>query len=148
MKRRKVFIINGPNLNLLGKREPEVYGKKTLGDLCSMLKKEAKKRGIVVRFYQSNHEGRIVDRIQSLLGSRYLGIIINPGALTHYSIAVRDALKAVDLPAVEVHLSDIESREEFRKRSVIRDVCKAQVRGLGFEGYVKALDILTGRGTA
>jgi len=142
MKKRKIFVLNGPNLNLLGKREPEVYGTESLFNLLKMLRRRAKERGIVLRTYQSNHEGKIIDRIHTLLGKGYLGIIINPGALTHYSYALRDAIKAVGLPAVEVHLSDIDRREDFRKVSVVRDVCIGQVKGLGPEGYVRALDLL------
>jgi 3-dehydroquinate dehydratase-2 len=142
MKRIKVFVLNGPNLNLIGKREPEVYGTGSLNELLRMLKRRAKERGAVVYTYQSNHEGSIIDRIHTLPRRNYKGIIVNPGALTHYSYALRDALKAVGLPAVEVHLSDIEKREDFRKVSVIRDVCIAQVKGLGPQGYVKALELL------
>jgi len=142
MKKRKVFVLNGPNLNLLGKREPELYGTESLSGLLTMLRRRAKENGIVLRTYQSNHEGKIIDRIHALLGKGYLGIIINPGALTHYSYTLRDAIKAVGLPAVEVHLSDIDAREDFRKVSVVRDVCIAQVKGLGPEGYVRALDLL------
>jgi 3-dehydroquinate dehydratase-2 len=139
---RKVFLINGPNLNLLGTREPDVYGSATLRQIERMLKAEARKRGIRIGVYQSNHEGDIIDAIQRLPARGYIGLIINPGAFTHYSYAIRDAIKAVGLPAVEVHLSDIEKREEFRKTSVIREVCVDQVKGQGPQGYVKALEIL------
>ena len=145
MKKRKVFVLNGPNLNLLGEREPEVYGTESLSGVLAMLRKRAKERGVVIKAYQSNHEGKIIDRIQSLLGKEYLGIIINPGALTHYSYALRDALKAVGLPAVEVHLSEIDAREDFRRISVVKDVCIAQIKGIGPEGYVRALDLLVDR---
>jgi 3-dehydroquinate dehydratase-2 len=142
MNQKKVYVLNGPNLNLLGKREKEVYGTGSLGELLRMLKRRAKELGIVIRAYQSNHEGSIIDRIHALVDKNYIGIIINPGALTHYSYALRDALAAVGLPAVEVHLSDIEAREDFRKVSVIKGVCIAQVKGLGPEGYVRALELL------
>ncbi len=144
---KKVFLVNGPNLNLLGRREPGIYGTGSLKDLISTLRKKAKERGVRLRTYQSNHEGKLIDRLHrlrsgSFAGRRFIGIIINPGALTHYSYALRDALTAVGLPAVEVHLSDIERREEFRKVSVIREVCIGQVKGMGPEGYVRALQML------
>jgi len=139
---RKIFLINGPNLNLLGTREPDVYGSTTLRQIVQMLKAEARKRGVRIGAYQSNHEGSIIDVIQRLPAKGYSGLIINPGAFTHYSYAIRDAIKATGLPTVEVHLSDIEKREEFRKISVIREVCIDQVKGLGPQGYVKALEIL------
>ena len=139
---RKIFVINGPNLNLLGTREPDVYGSTTLRQIVQMLKAEARKRGVRIGAYQSNHEGSIIDVIQRLPVKGYSGLIINPGAFTHYSYAIRDAIKATGLPTVEVHLSDIEKREEFRKTSVIREVCMDQVKGLGPQGYVKALEIL------
>jgi 3-dehydroquinate dehydratase-2 len=139
---RKVFVINGPNLNLLGTREPEVYGGTTLRSIETMLRREARARGLKLGSFQSNHEGRIIDAIQRLPRRGYEGLIINPGAFTHYSYAIRDALKAAGIPAVEVHLSDIEHRESFRKVSVIRDVCVGQVKGMGPQGYIEALDML------
>jgi 3-dehydroquinate dehydratase-2 len=149
---KKVLVINGPNLNLLGRREPGIYGTVSLKDLLSSLRKEAKLMGVRLRSYQSNYEGKLIDRLHRLrsgsfaggrpVGKKYLGIIINPGALTHYSYSLRDALAAVGLPAVEVHLSDIERREEFRKVSVIRDVCIGQIKGMGPDGYVRALRML------
>jgi len=139
---RKVFLINGPNLNLLGTRKPEVYGSTTLRSIETMLRREARARGLKLGSFQSNHEGRIIDVIQRLPRRGYDGLIINPGAFTHYSYAIRDALEAAGIPAVEVHLSDIERRESFRKVSVIRDVCVGQVKGLGPRGYVEALDML------
>jgi 3-dehydroquinate dehydratase-2 len=142
MRMRKIFVINGPNLNLLGTREPDVYGTTTLRQIVQMLKNEARQRGVKIGAYQSNHEGSIIDVIQRLPGKGYSGLIINPGAFTHYSYAIRDAIKAAGLPAVEVHLSDIEKREEFRKVSVIREICIDQVKGLGPKGYVKALELL------
>ena len=138
----KVFLINGPNLNMLGMREPEIYGKTSLSQIVTIVKGLARQKGVKLKSYQSNHEGRIIDRIQSLTGKGFKGLIINPGAYTHYSYAIRDAIKASGLKTVEIHLSDIEKREEFRKVSVIKDVCAAQIKGLGPEGYVKALEIL------
>jgi 3-dehydroquinate dehydratase-2 len=138
----KIYVLNGPNLNLLGTRNPEVYGTSSLWDILRRLRKYAKKRGAKMQSYQSNHEGRLIDRVQSLAGRGYTGLIINPGAYTHYSYALRDAIEAAGIPAVEVHLSDIDQREEFRRVSVIKDVCVAQIKGLGPDGYVKALDVL------
>ncbi len=139
---KKIIVINGPNLNMLGEREPEIYGSMTLKELVRWLKGQARERGVRLHSYQSNHEGRLIDRIQACVHRGYGGIIINPGALTHYSYALRDAVKAQPLPVVEVHLSDIEKREDFRKISVLRDVCMAQIKGLGPEGYLKALELL------
>jgi 3-dehydroquinate dehydratase-2 len=138
----KVFVLNGPNLNLLGTREPEIYGSATLADILRTLRRYARRRGVRVRSRQSNHEGRLIDTIQRLKARGFSGLIINPGALTHYSYALRDAIKASGVRSVEVHLSDIEKREEFRRVSVIRDVCAAQIKGLGPEGYLRALDAL------
>ena len=137
----KVLIINGPNLNLLGIREPGIYGSATYDDLCAMIRKHAASAGMSVAFYQSNHEGAIIDEIHKAMG-HYDGIVINPGAYTHYSYAILDALKAVRLPAVEVHISDIYARENFRSVSVTAPACVAQISGHGFEGYCEALDIL------
>ncbi len=140
----KILIINGPNLNMLGIREPEIYGSGTLGDLEEYVKSECDKIQIETEFFQSNHEGDLVDRIQEAYGE-FDGIVINAGAYTHYSIAILDALKAVSIPAVEVHVSDINNREPFRKVSVIRGACVACVTGKGFEGYVEAVRILSER---
>jgi 3-dehydroquinate dehydratase-2 len=142
---KRILVINGPNLNLLGVREPEVYGHATLRSLRLMLKREGRARGARVSFYQSNHEGRIVDRIHGILKERCDGLIINPGALTHYSYSIRDAIKGTGVDAVEVHLSDVQNREDFRKISVVREVCLATVSGKGPAGYVEALDILLNR---
>ena len=139
---KRVYVINGPNLNLLGQREKEIYGSFKLKEVIAATKKAARKKGIKIRSYQSNHEGKIIDKIHSLVGKGYLGLIINPGALTHYSYSIRDAIKASNLKAVEVHLSDIDKRDEFRKTSVIKDVCIDQIKGFGPSGYVKALDVL------
>ena len=128
---------------MLGIREPEIYGRTSLSGIVKIIKVMAKQKGVKLKSYQSNHEGRIIDKIQSLANKGYKGLIINPGAYTHYSYAIRDAIKASGLKTVEVHLSDIEKREEFRKVSVIKEVCVAQIKGLGPEGYVRALEILT-----
>ena len=140
-----ILVINGPNLNMLGIREPEIYGKATYADLCRLIEDHAKKLGITVTLYQSNHEGDLVDAVQQAYGKQD-GIIINPGAYTHTSIALLDALKAVALPAVEVHISDPDTREEFRKVSYIRAACVKSIRGHGFDGYLEAMDFLAGQG--
>ncbi len=140
----KILVINGPNLNLLGTREPEIYGRGTYTDLVKMIQNEAKKVGAEVHFFQSNSEGALVDAIQSTMGN-VEGIIINPAAYTHTSIALLDAVKSVGIPTVEVHLSDPETREEFRKISYIRAACVATVKGRGFAGYLEALHILCER---
>ncbi|MDD4125730.1 MAG: type II 3-dehydroquinate dehydratase [Eubacteriales bacterium] len=137
----KILIINGPNLNMLGIREPEIYGKETYGDLVSYVSDFRRKKNIDMKAFQSNHEGVIVDEIQSAYGT-FNGIVINPGAYTHTSIAILDALKAVGIPAVEVHISDIESREEFRRISYIRQYCVKTISGHGFAGYTEAIDFL------
>lgn len=137
----KIQVINGPNLNMLGIREPGIYGALTLGQINEKIEEEAKSYGIQVSFFQSNHEGLIIDKIQECFENTH-GIVINPGAYTHYSIAIRDALASVSIPTVEVHLSDIESREDFRKISVIRDVCITQISGKGLGSYLEGLKIL------
>ena len=145
----KILVINGPNLNLLGTREPEVYGTKTLDDINDDIKTYAKKQGAEVAFFQSNHEGDIIDRIQqaAIRGSKqkYDALIINPGAYTHYSHAIRDAIQATGVPAVEVHLSNIHGREAFRNKSVIAPACKGQISGLGTLSYLLAVEALTNR---
>ena len=138
---KKILVINGPNLNLLGIREKHIYGSKTYEDLCELIKESAENLGCEVEVFQSNHEGCIVDKIQDSL-DKMDGIVINPAAYTHTSVAILDALKAVDIPAVEVHISDVDSREEFRKISYAGMFCFARVAGEGFEGYVKAMKIL------
>ena len=137
----KIIVINGPNLNMLGIREPEIYGDETLEDLIEYVMDYCKPRDIEVEFYQSNHEGDIIDTIQGAL-DKFDGILINPAAYTHTSIAIPDAIKAVNLPAVEVHLSDITAREEFRKISYTAPVCIATVSGKGFDSYLDAVEIL------
>ena len=138
-----ILVINGPNLNMLGIREPEIYGKTTYADLCSLIEAHAEKLGVSVTLYQSNHEGDLVDAIQQAYGKQD-GIVINPGAYTHTSVALLDALKAVGIPAVEVHISDPDTREEFRKVSYIRAACAKTIKGHGFDGYLEAMDYLTG----
>ena len=137
----KILVINGPNLNLLGLREPDIYGKRTYADLIEMIRAEAEKLGVEVSFVQSNHEGALVDAIQAAYGTAD-GIVINPGAYTHTSIAILDAVKAVGIPTVEVHISDPDAREEFRKVSYIRAACVASIKGHGLEGYLEALRLL------
>jgi len=135
----RVLVINGPNLNLLGQREPSVYGSTSLDHLVSMLKDHGKDLGIQVDHVQSNSEGDIIDALHNARG-RYDGAILNAGAYTHYSYAIRDAVAAVKLPVIEVHISNVYAREEFRSRSVIAPVCIGQISGLGVEGYLLALD--------
>ena len=139
----KILVINGPNLNMLGIREPDIYGRTTYADLCQLIEQHAQKIGAEVELYQSNHEGDLVDRIQEAYG-KIDGIVINPGAYTHTSVAILDALKAVAIPAVEVHISDVDAREDFRQISYIRSYCKATISGRGVQGYLDAIDLLTG----
>lgn len=139
----KIMVIHGPNLNMLGIREKGVYGSRSLDDLCRDLKQEGERRGHTLAFYQSNSEGALIDAIHRAYFERYDGLVINPGAYTHYSYAIYDALKAIaPIPAVEVHLSDIHAREEFRKVSVTAPACIAQIAGHGEAGYVMALEAL------
>ncbi len=137
----RILVINGPNMNLLGIRQPEIYGRATYQDLLSMIREEAERLGVEVEFFQSNHEGALVDAIQGALGKAD-GIVINPAAYTHTSVALLDAVKAVGIPTVEVHVSDPDSREEFRRVSYIRSACTATIRGHGLEGYLEALRLL------
>jgi len=136
-----ILIVHGPNLNLLGEREPDVYGTMTLDDLNREILLYAYSRECDVLFFQSNHEGEIIDFLHDKRHSAD-GLVINPGAYTHYSIAIRDAIAGIHFPAIEVHLSDIHKREDFRKQSVIRDVCIDQISGLGKESYTKGLDAI------
>jgi len=138
----KILIINGPNLNMLGIREPEKYGRETYEDLLEKISSHCKNHGIEAEFYQSNHEGDLVDRIQQAYFDRTDAIVINPGAYTHTSIALLDALKATKLPAVEIHISDPDTRESFRHISYVRAACVATVAGHGTNGYLEAMDIL------
>ncbi len=137
----KIMVINGPNLNMLGTREPEIYGEKTYSDLENYIEKHAQSKGAEAIVVQSNSEGEIIDFIHYALGSCD-AIVINPAAYTHYSYAIYDALKTVDIPAIEVHISDIHSREEFRQKSVTAPACIEQISGLGFDGYTLAIDHL------
>ena len=138
----KILVINGPNMNMLGVRQPEIYGKATYDDLVAMIRAEADRQGVEVDFFQSNHEGSLVDMVQQAWFDRVDGIIINPAAYTHTSVALLDAVKAVGIPTVEVHISDPDSREEFRHVSYIRQACIATIRGHGLEGYLEALRLL------
>ena len=137
----KILVINGPNLNMLGIREPDIYGRTTYADLCKLIEEHAGRIGVEVELFQSNHEGDLVDIIQKAYGNTD-GIVINPGAYTHTSVAILDALKAVALPAVEVHISDVDAREEFRQVSYVRLACFATISGHGLDGYLEAMDLL------
>ena len=138
----KLYIINGPNLNMLGIREPDKYGSESYDSLLSMLKAHCESRGIEPVFYQSNHEGDLVDKIQEAYFEGADGIVINPGAYTHTSIAMLDAVKSVSLPTVEVHISDLSKREDFRQVSYIRAACVKTISGKGLNGYIEAIDFL------
>lgn len=140
----RILVLNGPNMNMLGIRQPEIYGHETYEDLCAMVQAEADRLGVEVSFFQSNHEGALVDAIQQAYFDQADGIIINPAAYTHTSVALLDAVKAVGIPTVEVHVSDPDSREEFRHVSYIRSACKATIRGHGLPGYLEALRLLCG----
>lgn len=140
----KLLVINGPNINMLGIREPDVYGQNTYEDLIGLIQSSANELGITVKHFQSNHEGAIVDEIQSAYG-RFDGIVINPAAYTHTSVAILDALKAVSLPAVEVHISDVDSREAFRQISYPGMYCEKTLKGHGIAGYRMAMEYLVQR---
>ena len=140
----KILVINGPNLNMLGIREPGIYGSENYNSLLEKISAHAAKKNVEVDFYQSNHEGALVDKIQEASGV-FAGIVIHPGAYTHTSIALLDAVKAVGIPTVEVHISDVSKREDFRQISYIRLGCVASVIGKGTDGYLEAMDILIGR---
>ena len=140
----KILVINGPNINLLGLREPDIYGREDYDALCSLVRKTAAEIGVNAEIYQSNHEGDLVDKIQESYG-RVDGIVMNPGAYTHTSIAILVALKAVGIPAVEVHISKVEEREDFRQISYIRAACIAAITGRGIAGYADAMRLLAGR---
>lgn len=137
----KILVINGPNLNMLGIREPDHYGKETYPDLVKKIEDHCREKKIQVRLFQSNHEGSLVDEIQAAYGV-FDGIVINPGAYTHTSIAILDALKSVSIPAVEVHISKVEEREDFRQISYVRLACKKTITGHGTDGYLEAIDFL------
>lgn len=140
----KILVINGPNINMLGIREKEIYGSGSYDDLCAMIKKHADEKNIDVKLFQSNHEGDIVDEIQRAY-KKYDGIVINPAAYTHTSVAVLDALSAVKIPTVEVHISDVSKREDFRQISYVRLVAEKTIMGKGFSGYLEAMDYLSER---
>ena len=137
----KILVINGPNLNMLGIREPDHYGKETYADLVAKIQKHCENKGVEVEQFQSNHEGDLVDKIQSAYGSA-AGIVINPGAYTHTSIAILDAVKSVNIPTVEVHISKLEEREDFRQISYVRLACVKTITGHGTDGYLEAVDFL------
>ena len=138
----KILVINGPNINMLGIREPEHYGKETYSDLVSKIQKHCDVKNVDVKIFQSNHEGDLVDEIQKACGNAG-GIVINPGAYTHTSIAILDAVKSVNIPTVEVHISKVEEREDFRQISYIRLACIKTITGHGTDGYLEAIDYLT-----
>ena len=140
----KLLVLNGPNLNMLGIREPDIYGKETYPQLVKLVENTCAELGVEVEVYQSNHEGDMVDNIQAAYGAKD-AIVINPAAYTHTSVAILDALKAVGLPAVEVHLSDVNAREEFRHISYAGMACEKSFIGMGFEGYRSAIQYLTGK---
>ena len=140
----KIYVINGPNLNMLGIREPSKYGNRGYNELCALIKAHCEEQSAEAVFYQSNHEGDLVDKIQEAYFAGADGIVINPGAYTHTSIALLDAVLSVNIPTVEVHISKIEEREDFRQISYIRRACVATVSGKGLEGYLEACDILIG----
>ena len=139
----KILVINGPNLNMLGIREPDHYGRETYNDLCKKIESYCKEKNVEPELYQSNHEGNLVDRIQKAYFDKVDGIVINPGAYTHTSIALLDAVKSVSIPTVEVHISKVEEREDFRQVSYIRAACVKTITGHGTDGYLEAIDFLT-----
>lgn len=142
----KFLVLNGPNLNMLGVREPELYGSESFAALCRRLAEYGEEYGVEIEQYQSNHEGDLVDKIQAAYGNTD-GIVLNPAAYTHTSVALLDALKAVSIPTVEVHISDVSSREDFRQISFVRAACEKTICGHGLDGYFEALDYLRARGT-
>ena len=141
-EKKNILVINGPNMNLLGIRQPEIYGNTDYVDLENMISAEAERLEVTVSFFQSNHEGDLVDAIQQAYFDKVNGILINPGAYTHTSIALLDAVKSVGIPTVEVHISDPDAREEFRHVSYIRDACVGSIRGRGVQGYLAGLKLL------
>ena len=140
----RILILNGPNLNLLGRREPEIYGKTSYAELCEMIAAHCESLGIEHTVLQSNHEGVLIDALQEAVGC-YDGIVFNPAAYTHTSIAIADAVAAIGIPTVEVHISDVSKREDYRRVSYLRSHCVATVSGRGLQGYLDAIDLLVGR---
>jgi 3-dehydroquinate dehydratase-2 len=138
---KRILIVNGPNLNLLGKREPEIYGTRSLADLMKMVRTKARSLGVQVIAFQSNHEGELIDFLQNE-GPGSLGVVINPGALSHYSLALFDCLQSLALPTVEVHISNIHAREEFRSKTVTGRAARGVITGFGFAGYLLAMEFL------
>ena len=138
----KLLVVNGPNLNMLGKRDPAVYSSRTYDDLLQMIGNKASELNMTVEVFQSNHEGAIIDRLQDAIEDGTEGLVINPGAYTHYSYAIHDALEILSFPKIEVHISDINTREEFRRVSVTRPACDGQIVGEGFEGYLHAMEMI------
>ena len=141
----KILVLNGPNLNLLGIREPEIYGNRNYNDLCKLIEERARALGVEVEIRQTNHEGVLVDWIQEARG-RFDGLILNPAAYTHTSVAILDAVLAAEVPAVEVHISDLSEREPFRRISYVRRACVASIEGHGLEGYLEAMELLAPKG--
>ncbi|WP_433743090.1 type II 3-dehydroquinate dehydratase [Falsibacillus pallidus] len=141
----KILLLNGPNLNRLGKREPDVYGTLTLSDIEEKIKSAGSAHGLDVECFQSNHEGQLIDKLHEIEDRGFAGVIFNPGAFTHYSYAIRDAIAAINVPVIEVHISNIHAREEFRSHSVMAPVTDGQIVGLGSQGYELALSVFIGR---
>ncbi len=138
----KILVLNGPNINMLGIREPQIYGNRTYPDLLETIKKYCNSKNIEVEFFQSNHEGVLIDKIQEAYFEKFDGIVINPAGYTHTSVAIADALKGVDIPFVEVHISKVDEREDFRKISFVRNYAIATISGKGFDGYIEAIKML------
>ena len=138
----KILVINGPNINMLGIREPQIYGNRTYSDLLEKIKAYCDSKNIEVECFQSNHEGALIDKIQEAYFEKFDGIVINPAGYTHTSVAIADALKGVDIPFVEVHISKVDEREDFRKISFVRNYALATISGKGFEGYLDAIKML------
>jgi 3-dehydroquinate dehydratase II len=141
---RAALVLHGPNLNLLGTREPAVYGRVSLAEVDRLVRERGRKLGVRVESRQSNHEGQLIDWLQSARRDGFFGVVFNPGAFTHYSIALRDAVAAIDVPVVEVHLSNVHAREEFRRHSVIAAAARGQISGFGPQSYLLGLDALLG----
>ena len=139
----KLLIINGPNLNLIGRREVDVYGKENLDQIINWVSENIESLEVDLIWFQSNSEGKIIDKLHWAIDNHIEGVIINPGAYTHYSYAIRDAISSIEIPTIEVHLSNIDHRENFRKLSVIKDVCKKQIKGKGKKGYIEAINLFT-----